>query len=475
MRELTIFKIITFAIILVTTTTSYADWCDPEVVYEADNDEIIYADIDLDNRLFFYGTTIPWTPVYARAHIAFSAYEDSEWRTFYKVYDLVDGWSLKIDVDKEEKAPSGYHYYYSDISTRPGIRVDNDDDAADIAFCHQRVDWYYDYFPALATPVREILFSWKTPVAWDSRDLNPPDKLHHISGLQKAVNSPCIDYMEFYPKQRYGNGVFWSQNDFYSTSDKTILYNYQAGAKNKARSHIDWGEQTRACSSSTSIGEEPYSAVGFNRTLNPSPGTGSIPYMLAVVSYDSSGIHCSLSKIPTHSNPHVWNTHNISGSSYALPSCAFEYPSDPSTTAPDLHVVYRQKINATTFKYVHRELTDTWGTTPTWSTPTTLATIYLSSGDDFPAAGPVIAYAEDNTQYIAYIGASYQIYVRADDGQVSTTQITDSNDYDDGEEHMWLRLAVDDVYLTNGLCPNVVYDGEDSSGNRNLYWTRYYE
>jgi hypothetical protein len=431
----------------------------------------MYPAIDVDNMIIQSGGGS-----FGRPHVVWTAKgTDSQtealvWRTCYNFKNDTGSWlETPVEVDREKIDAENSLYWYSDTPSRPYIVVDPDDDMADIVFHQLKPDWYYVESPP-ANPVSEILFAWK--IRQQNLDIDPPDYLHHLSGLQKDIQDPFILYMGFQPHQIYRDAVFWSRLDG-KTGNKSVYYNYQAGAKNSARSHIDWGEQTRSSDSEKVTGVNPFADVAIDRTGDDPEEHDQ--YMMAVVSLmeNSAGTApsavCSICKIPGMNTEHVWKTMDIPGATGETVSCAFDYPADPHSEPPNLHVVYRKKISGTQYQYAHRELFNTWTENPYFS-----GEEYIGSARPDCAARAVIRYDEGNTRHIAFINEDgYLFYKKDSDNPVC---IVGAN-VEDPSDVRWVDMAVDTAGLPEGYRPHVVFDGEfteSTTAKRHIFYAGYY-
>jgi hypothetical protein len=446
-------------------------WTAPLLIYSNNGGDAQHPCIAVDNKYVKYQSLFDEVEGYGRPHIVWSAKENNVWKTFYRVIDYDGTISNITEVQKEviSENPLTTIDYISDQETWPFVMVDYDDDKADIAFCHMKTGWYYDSMPiGNSTPVREILLSWKSPVIFLEDYIDPPHNLHHISGLQKGVRHPCLTPMAFWPYQIYYKAAVWSQLD--DSGELTGYINCQAGAANDARSHIDWGESCRGGYPGIATGEHPYAATAIDATTGD-PSSNQT-YALAIASESDGSIVLSRLLVPGMQEPFNWATITLDPpryTTYSLPSCAFDYPSD-STDQPSLYLAFRSSVALSldiSYKLVQVE--DIWTGNPSFGTVTT-----LHSHTTVRQSRPVIAFSEDNTRYIAYIGDSDHVYV---DTQKDDDCATDdlSGETDDIEWSCWVHLAVDKVSLDRGLYPQVVYDVHDQSNNHKIYWKRLYK
>jgi hypothetical protein len=414
--------------------------------------------------------------VFGRPHIVWTESDcNDEWRTFYRVgNDTGSNWSDIQAVDQERIPGESYKTYSSEIPTRPSIAMDPDDDRADIVFCQQKNEWFYlESIPEEAFVTREILFSWKTPFSFPQESIDPPDFIHHVSGLEMDVREPFVLSMKFKPAQIYYDGVFWSQNDPADHGESTIYYDYQAGGDIEMPKNVDWGEITRAGDLQESTGHLPFAATGLDKTIGNPLLTDT--RMLAVVSENSDGIQCKLLNVPNMEDPHIWDSIDFDGAGLAYPACAFQNNGIRQTaTEPDLYVVYRAPTGQSgRCKYVFRKLDHTWEPgNREWSDPP----LTIAECDTSESSRPVITVTENDTVYVAYIGEDSQVYVaeriKGETTSFVSTQITHEDAYEDGENHHWVYITTDTVSLEGGYLWQLAYDGVDRNGYRCVYWSR---
>lgn len=441
-----------------------AEWSRMVQISDTETKSDAYPVIGTDDQLQMFDRH----QCYGRAHIAWTATTANGWRTLYRVLNSPDN-SIKLskilEVDKEEQ-----RIHSSDIPTMPSIQVDPSDDRADIAFCQQKLSWYYPgVVPLGCLPAREILFRWKPEVFFGQNEIEPPAHLHHVSGLQKGITNPFLLNLKFKPVVSYENILFWSQVNRANTIgdySQSIYYNYQRHAKMEAVQHIDWGDIRHAClvdDEQSKLGDFPYAAATFDKTVSPHEnGQG---YILAVVNEksDEQCIELSYSTVtdPDNENPFGWNHITIPGSnSGILPVCAFEHPQDPYSKKPILKIVYLRN----------------WPQYPEYvSIDFNLSTLRFSlskivdRGSKNYASRPAIAISESNDCWIAYINKSSEVSITKN--FTPPTMITSPVDI---YTHSWVSLAIDDVSLTNGCLPQVVFTGSPLTGNNmKIFYSRY--